>query len=370
MSTRILVKGEEGSRMSARLKNRILCRGVKVPDELKTGRKSGAGPAGGRYLELNRSVVNAPIYGFSENSPISLDFFDGRYSLGENGDRYPASLIGEPSFYAEKTSDGIPMKKIALQHGRNCLATTVCQTCLYWRTGVECHFCGIELSLRYDTTIPLKKPRQLAEVGGLAEKEGFNHCTLTTGTSNLRDRGAEVLAESADALRDNTDMKIHVQLEPVDREWISLLKESGADTIGIHIESLDPQVFRTKCPGKAHQWDRYWEAWRDAVEVFGDNQVSSYVILGLGEREGHTKEGIEKMCQSGIIPYLVPLRPIKGTTLEDSLPPTPEMMMDHYMYAVDCMKTYGVNPTENLAGCVRCGACSALVDFYEESHAF
>ncbi|TET91073.1 MAG: radical SAM protein [Methanomassiliicoccales archaeon] len=356
--------------MSARLKNRILCRGVKVPDELKTGRKSGAGPAGGRYLELDRSVVNAPIYGFSENSPISLDFFDGSYHLSENGNRHPAGLVGEPSFYAEKTSDGIPMKKIALQHGRECLATTVCQRCLYWRTRSECHFCGIELSLKYDTTVPMKNPRQLAEVGAQAEKEGFKHCTLTTGTPNVRDRGAEVLAVSTEAMKENTSLKIHVQLEPIDRERISLLKESGADTIGIHIESLDSQVFRTKCPGKAHQWDNYWEAWHDAVEILGDNQVSSYVIIGLGEREEPTKKGIERMCQSGIIPYLVPLRPIKGTKLENALPPSPQTMLDHYMHAIDCLKTYGVNPTENLAGCVRCGACSALVDFYEESHAF
>ncbi|UCD92531.1 MAG: radical SAM protein [Methanobacteriota archaeon] len=356
--------------MSARLKNRILCRGVRVPDELKTGRKSGAGPAGGRYLEVNNSVVNAPIYGFSENSPISLEFFDGRYSLGDNGDTCPTNLIEEPSFYTGNTSDGIPMKKIALQHGVNCLATTVCQRCLYWRTGEECYFCGIELSLKHDTTIPSKSPRQLAEVGALAEKEGFNHCTLTTGTSNLRDRGAELLAKSAEALRDNTGMKIHVQLEPVDGEWISLLKESGADTIGVHIESLDARVFGTKCPGKAHQWEKYWETWHDALEVFGDNQVSSYVILGLGEEEEPSKKGIERMCQSGIIPYLVPLRPINGTKLENALPPTPEIMMEYYLYAIDCMKTYGVNPTKNLAGCVRCGACSALVDFYEESHAF
>jgi len=355
--------------MSAELKNRLLCKGVRVPDEIRSGRRAGAGPAGGRYLTFSGSVVNAPIFGFSKDSPISLDFFDGNYYLSDNGDRHPTSLVPEPSFHGERTSDGTPMRKIALQHGKDCLATTVCQRCLYWRKGDECHFCGIELSLKLDTTIPMKMPNHLVEVALKAEGEGLSHCTLTTGTPNLEDRGAEILAQAAEALRDNTGMRIHVQLEPVDGERIELLKQSGADTIGIHIETLDPAVFKKKCPGKAHQWSRYWDSWRKAIDVFGDNQVSSYVILGMGEEDRVTREGIEKMCEFGVIPFLVPLRPIRWTKMEDVIPPSPEVMLDYYSHTIDCMRTYGIDPTKNLAGCVRCGACSALVDFYEESHA-
>ncbi len=360
---------EDKNQMSAPLKNRLLCIGVRVPDEIKSGRKAGAGPAGGKYLKVGESVVNAPIYGFSEDSSISLDFFDGSYYLSENGDRHKADLVQEPDFYSERTSDGTLMKRIALQHGTNCLATTVCQRCIYWRNGKECHFCGIELSLEYDTTVPLKRPDQLVEVALLAEKSGLTHCTLTTGTPNLDDRGAVLLAEASKALADDTGMKTHVQLEPVSKDRIEFLKQNGADTIGIHIESLDSGVFRKKCPGKAHQWRRYWDAWRDAVEVFGDNQVSSYVIIGMGEDVKTTKEGVEKMCEHGVIPFLVPLRPIKGTWMENILPPAPEVMLDYYSHAIGCMKVYGIDPVKNRAGCVRCGACSALVDFYEVSHA-
>ncbi|MCK5291912.1 MAG: MSMEG_0568 family radical SAM protein [Thermoplasmata archaeon] len=363
------IREEDIGQMNAALKNRLLCLGIRAPEDVKTGRKAGAGPAGGKYLEVGESIVNAPIYGFSENSPISLDFFDGNYCLSENEDKCAAELIQEPSFYSEKTSDGILMKRIALQHGKHCLATTVCQKCLYWRKGNECHFCGIELSLKYDTTIPLKTPDQLTEVALRAWEERLTHCTLTTGTSSLDDRGARVLAESSRALKDNTRMEIHVQLEPVDRERIEFLKQSGADTIGIHVESLDQSVFEEKCPGKAHQWTRYWDAWKDAVEVFGDNQVSSYVIIGMGEDEETTKEGIEKMCEQGVIPFLVPLRPINGTKMENAAPPAPEVMLDYYSHAIGCMKVYGIDPQKNKAGCVRCGACSALGDFYEESHA-
>lgn len=355
--------------MSASLKNRLLCLGVRVPEDIRTGRKAGAGPAGGRYLEVGDSVVNAPIFGFSDNSPISLDFFDGTYHLSDNGSRQDAQIIQEPDFYSEETSDGTLMKRIALLHGKHCLATTVCQKCVYWRNGSECHFCGIELSLQYDTTVELKTPDQLVEVASRAWKEGLTHCTLTTGTSSLDDRGAGLLSDCTKALRDETRMRIHVQLEPVDREKIEKLKQSGADTIGIHIESLDRGVFEKKCPGKAHQWANYWDSWDDAVDVFGENQVSSYVIIGMGEDTSTTKQGIERMCEFGVIPFLVPLRPIMGTKMENVPPPSPEIMLDYYSHAIGCMKVYGIDPVKNRAGCVRCGACSALVDFYEESHA-
>ncbi len=355
--------------MAATLKNRLLCLGVRVPEDIKTGRKAGAGPAGGKYVQVGDTVINTPIYGFSEKSPICLDYFGGNYYLSDNGDRFEADLIQEPNFHSETTSDGVLMKRIALKHGKHCLATTVCQRCIYWRREDECHFCGIELSLKYDTTVPLKTPDQLVEVALKAWEEGLTHCTLTTGTSSLENRGAGLLAECSGALKERTRMRTHVQLEPVDRNRIELLKQSGADTIGIHIESLDRGVFEGKCPGKAHQWPNYWKSWDDAVEIFGDNQVSSYVIIGMGEDVRTTKQGIEKMCEHGVIPFLVPLRPIEGTKMENVLPPSPDVMLDYYSHAIGCMKVYGIDPVKNRAGCVRCGACSALVDFYEESHA-
>jgi radical SAM protein (TIGR04043 family) len=342
--------------MSARLKNRLLCLGVKVTEELKTGRKVGAGPAGGRYLDLNGRIVNAPIYGFSESSPLHLYSIDGNYFLRENGSEHEARLIQEPRFYSEKTSDGISMKRIALQHGKQCLATTVCQRCLYWRKGTECHFCGIELSLKHDTTVPMKTPGQLVEVALRGWEENLTHCTLTTGTSSTDDRGAGLLAGSSQALKDNTRMKIHVQLEPVGRDRIEFLKQSGADTIGIHVESLDQRVFEEKCQGKASQWPNFWEAWDDAVDVFGDNQVSSYVIIGMGENEDATKEGMERMCEHGVIPFVVPLRPVEGTKMANVLPPAPEVMLDYYSHAIDSMNAYGIDPRGLLRGI----ACSLI----------
>ena len=65
------------------------------------------------------------------------------------------------------------------------------------------------------------------------------------------------------------------------------LKEAGVDTVGIHIESFDFKILSQVAPAKAAMGlERYEKAWKMAVEIFGPNQVSSFLIVGLGEKKG------------------------------------------------------------------------------------
>jgi radical SAM protein (TIGR04043 family) len=350
--------------MYASLKNRLLCLGMQVPKDLRVGRRWGAGPAGGRYVLIEDSVANVPIFGFAENSPIQLVEDEGKHLIADAKEKERVLLLESPKFHELVTSEGLQMKRIALAHGRDCIASTVYQRCVRWRRGEQCHFCGIELSLSHGATTEVKKPDDLADVASAAEGEGFSHLTLTTGTPSLRDKGAGLLSQAARAVKESTKMRVHVQLEPVEREDIEMLHSAGADSIGIHIESLDRSTLERICPGKAGDWDGYFTSWNHSLDVFGANQVSSYVILGLGEDRRATLAGIDRMCQEGIIPYIVPLRPMEETLLQDSLPPSPNVTEEFYTYACEKMKEYGIDPTKNLAGCVRCGGCSALIDFY------
>ena len=350
--------------MEATLKNRLLCLGMKAPDELKEGRKWGAGPAGGRFILLRDSVANVPIFGFAEDSPIQLLERDGNHYIGDRGEETKVNLLDNPGFYDSRTSDGVQMRMIALAHGNRCLGSTVFQRCVRWERGDQCKFCGIELSLKHGTTLELKKPHHLAEVCEAAEGERFNHVTLTTGTPNLKDRGSTILASATQAVKENTKMRVHVQIEPVAEKEIDLMHSAGADSIGIHIESLDRSTLGRVCPGKAGEYDVYFKAWEVALGIFGRNQVSSYIILGLGEERNETLAGIDRMCERGIIPFIVPLRPLEETPLQDLIPPRPEDMEEYYLYACESMREHGIDPTKNLAGCVRCGGCSALMDYY------
>lgn len=340
----------------ADLKTALLCLGVHLPEDLRTGRKGGAGPAGGRYLVIGNGVVNAPVYGFAVESPFSVKKEGTRYILNEGS--CEVVIVEDPHFYQLETEDGTPYKKIALLHGLDCLATTVYQKCIRWRKE-PCSFCGIELSLTYGSTVLRKTPQQLLEVAQAAKNEGATHVTLTTGTVNETDKGAFILAESASALR-RTGLPVHVQVEPVKREYLETLKDSGADTIGIHIET-EKDLFRKVCPGK--DFSQFESAWRESLEIFGENQVSSYILVGLGEKEEKMDSQIEKMVRMGVIPYVVPFRPLSGTMMETCRPPPFDTVRRSSLFAAEKMKECGVDPFKNKAGCVRCGACSSVKDY-------
>jgi radical SAM protein (TIGR04043 family) len=352
-----------------KLKVELLCEGGRLRTKIDKGRKVGAGPAGGRYLVLPGGFcVNTAFWGtFTEKSPWELTERNGEYFLVRKDDEtleeVPIKVVPNPNFYSLTTSGGIPMWKIALLHGTSCLATTVHQKCVYWKFGKECKFCGIELSLQSRTTIPVKTPKQFRQVVGAATEEGVCNCvTLTTGTTATPDRGATLIAEVVREVESHQKIPIHVQVEPPENDkYLEMLADAGADTIGIHIETFDRRILREVCPGKAEtKLEKYFEAWRRSVELFGEEQVSSFLIAGLGEDDESILKGVEELARIGVVPYLVPFRPIVGTEFENKQPPSSKRMIALYTRVAETLKIYGVNPNKNKAGCVRCGACSAV----------
>ena len=114
-------------------------------------------------------------------------------------------------------------------------------------------------------------------------------------------------------------------------------------------------------PGKARTGiEGYFAAWERAVARFGEGQVSTYVILGMGEDPDVTVEGCRRAIDMGVYPFVVPLRPIAGSLLEDHLPPPPEYMESVYRRVVPYLQARGIGAAGAKAGCARCQACSAL----------
>jgi radical SAM protein (TIGR04043 family) len=364
-------------------KTELLCKGLFLDEnlisyyenqgiEIGYGRKGGAGPLGGRYflLEDNKTLANVVLWNDIQKSNLSLKEKRGEYfqifDFEHNRDYCKLKLIEHPHFYNLKTSDGIEMKKIALVHGIDCLASTIYQKCKYWGCGEACKFCGIELSMTYDTTILEKNYIQMSEVITEAKKEGrCTHMTLTSGTEDTIDKGANRYIELLKGIKKNhPDLPLHVQIEALENlEYIKKLKKAGADTIGIHIEVLNDELRKKVTPGKFKiPYQIFEENWKYALEVFGKNQVETYVLTGLGESKKNFIKDIEKVISIGVIPFITPVRSIPG---KKDLPYTnPERLLDYYYEAARLMKEYRVNPIKHTAGCVKCGGCSAIKEAY------
>jgi radical SAM protein (TIGR04043 family) len=337
--------------------------GLRVEAQLET-RKGGAGPTDSGMLWIEGVAVTVPtVSEQGQVSPYVLKWEDAGYGIYRDGVRVAAATgAPRPKFYDLATADGVPYWQIGLMH-LDSFASTVVQTCSYWGTPDQCAFCGIEVSLDAGRTIAKKSPAQLAEVALAARTlDGAVDATLTTGSSNGVDRGARYVAKCGNAVKESSGLPVEVQFEPPrDLEVINEVHDLGIDSVGIHVESFDPQVLARVAPGKARTGiERYFAAWERAVSLFGEGQVSTYVILGLGEDLELTVAGCRRAIDMGVYPFVVPLRPVAGSLMQEAQPPSAAYTNSVYRRVASHMALRGMDASTVSAGCARCQACSAM----------
>ena len=341
----------------------LQARGLRVEVPLER-RRGGAGPTDSGMLWVGGVALTVPMDNASAaGSPYVLRAEDEGYAIFRDGERLAgASAQRRPRFYDLSTADGVPYWKIGLLH-LDSFASTVVQTCAYWGKEDQCRFCGIEVSLDAGRTIVKKTPEQLAEVAVAArELDGAVDATLTTGSSNGVDRGARYVARCGQAVKDASGLPVEVQFEPpTDLGVLDEVAACGIDSVGIHVESFDPEVLQHVAPAKARTGiERYFTTWERAVALFGEGQVSTYVILGMGEDPELTVQGCRRAVDMGVLPFVVPLRPVAGSLMQDVLPPDPQYTQRIYRKVASYMLDRGVSSASARAGCARCQACSGL----------
>lgn len=340
-----------------------------------SGRKGGAGPSDHKAISIGGTTIMVPIYtdGASQ-SPYSVQVSprhpEENAILHRRGAALaPVEFPQQPAFYRLQTTEGIPYWQIALLHSRDVLATTVLQTCTrYGDRATACQFCAIGQSLEAGKTIARKTPAQLSEVAEAAVRlDGVRHLVMTTGTPNTSDRGAAYLAECARAVKARVDLPIQAQCEPPDDyQWFSRMRSAGIESLGMHLEAVDPEVRARIMPGKAEvPVEEYFRAFEVAVGVFGWGQVSTYLLAGLGDDLETLVAACDRLIRTGVYPFVVPFVPITGTPLSNHPVPEPGFMVAVYERVGALLNQAGMRASEIKAGCAKCGACSALSAFEE-----
>lgn len=334
--------------------------GLRIETPLETSRTGGAGPSDSGMLWIEGVPVTVPP---SSTSPYALFAEDDGQGIYRDGVKV-ASVSGtaRPRFYDLTTADGVPYHQIALLH-LDSLASTVVQACNYWGNSDQCGFCGIGLSLAAGRTIARKTPEMLAEVAVAArDLDGAVDATLTTGSSVAPDRGALYVARCGQAVKEAAGLPVEVQFEPPrDLVVLEQVRDMGIDAVGVHIETFDPAVLARVAPGKFRTGiDTYFRTWERAVQLFGEGRVSTYVILGLGEDPDLTVEMCRRAVDIGVYPFVVPLRPVAGSLLEDLPAPSREYTEPIYRKVAGFLAERGLGAETAVAGCARCQACSSL----------
>lgn len=324
-------------------------------------RHKGAGPSDDGHLVVEGANAAIPL---NTKSPYTVR--NGRVHKGTIDLGLSLEPVRRPRFYDLETADGIPYQQIALLHGKDVLATTVVQTCIRYAEDQRCRFCAIEESLRAGATVAAKTPAQLAEVAEAAVRlDGVRQMVMTTGTTKGPDRGARALVRCVRAVLDAVPgLPIQVQIEPPgDLGVLAELKDAGATSIGIHVESLDDDVRKRWLPGKSTvPLTEYEAAWDEAVRVFGWNQVSTYLLIGLGEDPNDLVAGAARLIERGVYPFVVPMRPMVGTLArrDGAVAPSASLVAEVTRRVGELLRAAGMRGADQQAGCAACGACSVL----------
>ncbi|GGF44190.1 radical SAM protein [Marmoricola endophyticus] len=339
----------------------VAIQGIRLLDA-PVSRRAGAGPSDDGHVLLDGVGAAIPL---NPRSPYSVR--GGKLLLDGADTGMGVEAVARPRFYDLTTADGVSYEQIARLHSSHVLATTVVQTCARYDEDERCRFCAIEESLRQGATVAVKTPAMIAEVAVAAHRlDGVSQVVMTTGTSRGRDRGATHLARCVRAVHEVLpDLPVQVQCEPpADLASITELYEAGARSIGIHVESLDDDVRRRWMPGKGSvPMAEYRSAWAEAVRVFGWNQVSTYLLVGLGEDPDELVAGAEELIAMGVYPFVVPFRPLAGTLATDVdgvAAPDPAVVADVTSRVAAALRAAGMAGADQAAGCAACGACSGL----------
>jgi biotin synthase-related radical SAM superfamily protein len=122
---------------------------------------------------------------------------------------------------------------------------------------------------------------------------------------------------------------ISVSCQPLNQDQMKNLAEAGVNRMSIALDAATEEIFdkiKGRLAGGPYVWERQREALKEAVKIFGEDSVTTHLIVGLGETEEEMIQMIQWCVDLGIYPGLFAFTPIPGTLLENS----PQPSLSHY----------------------------------------
>lgn len=128
------------------------------------------------------------------------------------------------------------------------------------------------------------------------------------------------LLEIVTQIRKNTNIPLSVAIPPMSKEKLNELKVIGVERVGIALDATTPELFE-KVKGKyisgPYSWDNHFRNLKEALNIFSEGQVTTHLIVGLGEKPKEIIRLIEELNNLKIVVSLFAFTPIKGTKLEN-----------------------------------------------------
>ncbi len=308
-----------------RTKLSLVSRGVALPEGLKQASKwISQANAIETVLDIRLptgQLCTVPVgQPYTQKSSFSLTEKDGKAVLHCAGEVSDVSLLPAPLFYQKTTRSGARMGSFSALHDRLLILHPFLGCGFFNQPDQACRYCQYD-SMMNEAEPPLRDPLELVEAvrAALDERE-VDTVYLYNGYSPSDDVGLRKLVAVIALLRKHLGHR-QIALEtvaPADVQAIDELYEAGLDIFICNIEVNDAGRFAEICPGKQDigGQDAIYKALSYARSVFRSGAVVSHLIVGLEPLES-TIDGMKKLIAQGIVPMLLPFRPLPGTALSD-----------------------------------------------------
>lgn len=126
------------------------------------------------------------------------------------------------------------------------------------------------------------------------------------------------------ALKQHVYVPVSVSCQPLNIENILRLSAAGVDRIGIALDAATEKLFdevKGSVAGGPYSWASQFRQLREAVEVFGQGNVSTHLIIGLGETEKEAVSIVQQCADLHVLPALFAFTPVRGAALENKPQP-------------------------------------------------
>lgn len=153
-------------------------------------------------------------------------------------------------------------------------------------------------------------------------------------------------------LKEKTSLPISLLISPtiLDKNDLFLMKEHGADKIGVAIDLATPPLFdkyRGTGVSGPHRWEKYWEIMVTGLDIFGHLNVGAHLMVGMGETENEMVAIMNQLWGMGVANHLFSFFAEEGSKLsERAQPPWPtylRVQMARYLIEE------GISSYENMA---------------------
>ncbi|HXH71211.1 MAG TPA: SLC13 family permease, partial [Mariprofundaceae bacterium] len=262
---------------------------------------------------------------YTEASGFSLRVEENSVWLDCGGESQEVELVEAPKFYRARTRGGARMGSFASLHDRLLILHPFMGCGFFARQGQACGYCQYD-SMLNEAEPPMRDALELVEVvrAALAERE-VDTVYLYNGHAPGEDAGLKRLIPLIALLRKHLGHR-QIALETVAPQDVSVIDElygAGLDIFVCNLEVNDHARFAEVCPGKQSEGgqEAIWNALDRARKVFRPGSVVSHLIVGL-EPLASTIAGMEQLVSHGIVPLLLPFRPLPGTPLAKQPQPT------------------------------------------------